>query len=48
MLYYDYKTENTVHNAGFMGGCNRNIKVIRILIEGLTVKQIGGRYEIQT
>ena len=31
---------NIVHNVSFMGGCNRNLKAIPILIGGRTVKQI--------
>ena len=39
--------ENTVHNVSFMGGCNKNPKVILILFQRWTVEQIGGKYEIQ-
>lgn len=39
---------NIVHNVSVMGGCNRNLKAILILIEIWTEEQIGGKYEIQT
>lgn len=31
---------NVVHNVRFTGGCSGNLKVIPLLVEGLTVEQI--------
>ena len=31
---------NVIHNVSFMGGCNGNLKVVPILIEGWTVEDV--------
>lgn len=40
LISFDLDDDNTIHNLGFLGGCNGNLKAISRLVEGHNAKDI--------
>ena len=39
LINFDLDEENKIHNLGFLGGCNGNLKAIGILLEGRSAQE---------
>jgi uncharacterized protein (TIGR03905 family) len=40
LISFDLDDNNCIHNLGFLGGCNGNLKAISKLVEGRNAEQV--------